>query len=97
MAKKKQRKRYTEQFKAEAMRAVETRGSRTIAEVAEGLGIAEHLLHAWKARAKAGPETSDRGESVEDENRRLRRELSEVKRDRDVLLKSIAVFVKERK
>jgi hypothetical protein len=40
---------------------------------------------------------SDRGETLEDEVRRLRRELSDVKRDRDVLVKSIAVFVKERK
>ena len=55
MTKKKKRKRYTEQFKAEALRAVETRGDRTIADVAAGLGVTEQLLHSW-----ACPSTSSR-------------------------------------
>jgi transposase len=96
--KSKKRNRYTEQFRAEAVRAVETRGNRTIAEVAEGLGVAEHMLHAWKARAKQQPVADgDRGETLEQEVRRLRRENSDLKKDRDVLVKSIAVFAKERK
>ena len=95
---KKTRARYTEQFKAEVLRAVETRGSRTIAEVAESLGVPEHRIHDWKRVAKeSGNAANDRGETMEQENRRLRRELAEVKKDRDVLLKSVAVFVKERK
>lgn len=95
---KKKRARYTEQFKAEVLRAVETRGGRTIAEVAEGLGVPEHRIHDWKRAARdGGTAINDRGESMEQEVRRLRRELAEVKKDRDVLVKSIAVFVKERK
>ena len=95
---KRKRARYTEEFKAECLRAVETRGTRTIAEVAEGLGVPEHRLHDWKRAAReSGSSTNDRGESAEQELRRLRRELAEVKKDRDVLVKSIAVFVKERK
>ena len=97
MTKKKKRNRYTEAFKVEALRAVENRGNRTIAEVAAGLGVAEHLLHSWKSRAGSAGAQHDRGESMEDEVRRLRRELAEVKKDREVLVKSIAVFVKERK
>jgi transposase len=94
---KRKRKRYTEQFKAEAMRAVETRGQRTIAEVAAGLGVSDQLVHSWKSKVKTEAAHSDRGETMEQELRRLRRELADVKRDRDVLVKSIAVFVKERK
>lgn len=94
---KRKRKRYTEQFKAEVMRAVETRGQRTIAEVAASLGVPEPLIYTWKSKVKTELAHSDRGETLEDEVRRLRRELSDVKRDRDVLVKSIAVFVKERK
>lgn len=95
---KRKRARYTEQFKAEVLRAVETRGSRTIAEVAQSLGVPEHRIHDWKRAARErGTTTNDRGETMEQENRRLRRELAEVKKDRDVLVKSIAVFVKERK
>lgn len=97
MPKKKQRKRYTEQFKAEAVRAVENRGSRTVADVAEALGVPEHMLYAWRKTAKPALEARDRGESKDEELERLRRELAEVKRERDVLVKSVAVFVRERK
>jgi transposase len=97
LPKKRKRSRYTSQFKEEALRAVATRGSRTIAEVAEGLGVPEQLLHSWKSRAKTLNTPNDRGETLEEEVRRLRRELADVKKDRDVLVKSIAVFVKERK
>ena len=95
--KKKKRNRYTEQFRAEALRVAENRGSRTLGEVAEGLGIAEHLLHSWRSKTKTDGEPNDRGETMEQELRRLRRELSDVKKDRDILVKSIAVFVRERK
>ena len=95
---KRKRARYTEQFKAEVLRAVENRGNRTIAEVAESLGVPEHRIHDWKRTARdSGTTANDRGETMEQEVRRLRRELAEVKKDRDVLLKSVAVFVKERK
>jgi transposase len=94
---KKKRNKYTDQFRAEALRAVETRGNRTIAEVAESLGVSEQLLHTWKGKAKGTPSGNDRGETMEEELRRLRRENAELKKDRDVLVKSIAVFAKDRK
>ena len=97
MTKKRKRNRYTDEFKAEVLRAVETRGQRTIGEVAASLGVSETLIHSWKSRVNAAAAHVDRGETLEQEVRRLRRELSDVKKDRDVLVKSIAVFVKERK
>lgn len=97
MTKKKKRKRYTDEFKAEVLRAVEARGQRTIGEVAASLGVAESLIHTWKGKASSEVAPSNRGETLEQEVRRLRRELADAKRDRDVLVKSIAVFVKERK
>ena len=90
------RKRYTAEFKAEALRLVEQRGDRTIAEVADSLGIAEHLLHSWKRRHDP-TRSNDRGETPEEELHRLRRENAQLRRDRDALAKSIAVFVRDRK
>jgi len=93
----KRRARYTAEFKAEAVRAMLERGNRTIAEVAEGLGVQEQLLHTWKARSSKTLLPSDRGETPEAELARLRRENADLKRDRDALVKSIAVFVRDRK
>lgn len=97
MTKKKKRKRYTDEFKAEVLRAVETRGQRTIGEVAASLGVSESLIHGWKNKLNAEAAHVDRGETLDQEVRRLRRENADLKKDRDVLVKSIAVFVKERK
>jgi transposase len=90
------RRRYTSEFKAEAVRLVEQRGERTVAEIAHSLGVAENILHAWKRQHEPG-QSNDRGESAEQELHRLRRENGELKRDRDALVKSIAVFVRDRR
>ena len=95
MSKNRKRKKYTAEFKAEAVRLVLERGDRTVAEIAASLGVAENLLHSWKRRHKPSP--GDRGESLEEEVRRLRRDNAQLKRDRDALAKSIAVFVRDRK
>ena len=42
-------------FRAEAVRAVQEGGNRTVREVAEALGVAEALLHSRKARGGAPP------------------------------------------
>jgi transposase len=90
------RRRYTAEFKAEAVRLVEQRGERTVAEIAQSLGVAENILHAWKRQHEPG-QSNDRGESPDQELHRLRREVADLKRDRDALVKSIAVFVRDRK
>jgi transposase len=95
MAKK--RKRYTAEFKVEAVRLVDQRGTRSVADVAASLGVAESVLHAWKRTTPTAASQHDRGESPEQELTRLRREVADLRRDRDALVKSIAVFVKDRK
>ncbi len=93
---KRKRKRYTPEFKQEALRAVESRGSRTIGDVAKSLGVSESLLHSWKSRFDPDRQ-NDRGETPEHELARLRRENAELKKNCDALLKSIAVAVRSRK
>ncbi len=94
--KTKKRKRYPEEFKAEAVRLVLERGDRTVGEIAKSLGVSESLLHSWKSRHDPA-RSNDRGESMDQEVKRLRREVALLKRDRDALAKSIAVFVRDRK
>jgi transposase len=91
------RRRHTDEFKAEAVRLVASRGDRTVAEIAQSLGIAESLLHIWKRQVETNRVAGDRGETADQELVRLRREVADLKRDRDALVKSIAVFVRDRK
>ena len=91
------RKRHTEEFKREAVRLMETRGDRSIADVAEGLGVLTNQLYDW--RHKFGDVRQavrdERGETPEDELKRLRREVARLKRDREILVKAAAFFAKE--
>lgn len=80
------RRRHTAEFKAEAVRLVESRGSRTVGELAKSLDVAESLLHIWKRQAETNVLSRDRGESVNQELGRLRRENADLKRDRDALV-----------
>jgi len=93
------RKKHAEEFKREAVRLLETRGERTVADVAASLGVAENLLHARKKKYGTAAEQLRRdrgGETPEDELKRLRREVTQLKQERDVLKKSIAVFARDR-
>ena len=93
------RRRYTREFKLEAVRLVNESG-RSLTEVAKELGVRRDLMQRWKAECDAGfPEASFPGNgqlsSTEAEVRRLRRELDEVKQERDFLKKAAAYFAKE--
>jgi len=91
------RKKYTEEFKREAVRLVESRGERTIGDVAESLGVAENLLHNWRRKYSetAAEVRQQRGETPEEELKRLRRENAQLKRDKEILKKAAAFFAKE--
>jgi transposase len=96
---KRKRNNRTEEFKREAVRLLESRGERTVADVAASLGVAENLLHAWKRKLGSAAEQVRKergGETPEEELKRLRRENAQLKQERDVLKKSVAVFARDR-
>lgn len=92
------RRKYTDEFKREAVRLMETRGNRTVGDVAESLGVAENLLHSWKRTYTDTVEEvrQQRGETPEEELKRLRRENAQLKRDQEILKKAAAFFAKEK-
>ena len=77
--------------------ALVTRGKRPASEVAKGLGVAESMLYQWRKHLADVVEIArnGRGESKEEELARLRREVAVLRKERDVLKKSITFFVKE--
>ncbi len=82
---------YTREFKEEAVRPVQTSG-KSIAQVARELGISDTSIHQWrKELTQHGKEAfpgSGHQSPLEEENRRLKRELERVQQERDILKKS---------
>ena len=86
-------KRYTDEFKIEAVRQATDRGFEA-AEVAERLGVTTHSLYAW-IRTFGKPEVVQRAElDQRAEIRRLKSELRRVTEERDILEKVAAYFAK---
>ena len=86
-------KRYTDEFKFEAVRQVTKRGFK-VAEVAEQLGITTHSLYA-SLRKFGKPSVVQRAELDQNaEIRRLKAELRRVTGERDMTKKAAAYFAK---
>lgn len=92
------RKRYTREFKQEAVRLVEE-SERSFDEVARELEIHPNTLYKWRREFLKEGEDAFPGHGnrkpADEEMRRLRRELARVKEERDVLKKAVAFFAKE--
>jgi transposase len=94
------RKRYTAEFKIEALRLVRESG-KPVMQIAREVGIPADLLHSWKRKAEKVAEEKDAlpghgvrtGEAAE--NERLRRELERVTQERDFLKKAAAYFAQQ--
>jgi transposase len=77
-------KRYTEEFKVEAVKQV-TERDRPVAEVASRLGVTSYSLYQWIKRYGVSQETREASKVQSDEVRRLKAELKRVTEERDIL------------
>ena len=93
------RRKYDRQFKIETVRLVTEEG-RQATEVARDLGIHVNLIYLWKKQLAEDPKEAFPGlgkmKASESELRRLQRELADVKEERDILKKAVAIFSKKR-
>lgn len=93
--KSKPRRRYTAEFKAQAVELLET--GRPVAELAAELGISTNLLYSWK-QASQHPQVGSGGPRAEgerdaaDELRALRREVARLRVDNDILKKAAIIL-----
>lgn len=89
------RRKYDAEFKREAVRLTE-QGGKSVVEVAQDLGVPENQLYRWRrAMALDGAAAfpgKGRMKPMEEENRRLKRELAGVAEERDILKKALAFF-----
>lgn len=96
----KTQKTYTAEFKREAVRLAQSSG-KPITHIARELGISDASIHQWrKELADHGTEAfpgSGHQTALEEENRRLKRELERVKQERDILKKTVGLFASEQR
>ncbi|MFT5604846.1 MAG: transposase, partial [Paracoccaceae bacterium] len=79
-------KRYTDEFKREAVKQVTERGY-SVADVAQRLDTTTHSLYTWlKKFGEPNPQTSDKID-LSAENARLKSELRRMTEERDILKK----------
>ena len=94
---KRKQKAYNEDFRREAVRLAES-GAKPITQIARELGIHVETLRGWRRRARAsGDDAAAVGAvpSLEEENRRLRREVERLREEREILKKATAFFAKD--
>jgi transposase len=86
------RNRYSAEFKAEAVRLVRA-SSDPLAKVARDVGVNPETLRLWVQAALPG--TSAVTDEERGELKRLRREVRELRMERDILKKATAFFAKQ--
>ncbi len=93
-----QRRRYTKQFKEEAIRLVRQEGV-SLTQVARDLGINAGMLRRWRddRETRGSNAFPGRGYAHDEEIAKLQRELGQVKRERDFLKDAAAYFARESK
>lgn len=93
----KDRKRYSREFKLEAVQLCEESG-KPVAEIARELDISVHQLRNWRFLVKKNKENAFPGngnKDTGDELTRLRKENKELRQERDILKKTAIYFAKE--
>lgn len=90
----KQGSKYSQEFKREALRQLES--GRPIEKVALELGVGKTTIWRWRLELKDGKSLDGASDSeVKRENARLRRRIRELEEEREILKKAAAFFAKE--
>jgi transposase len=94
---RRERRVFSAEFKAEAVRLVAERRAAgvSLAQVGRELDVRPDLLRAWATQHRRDPAGAIPGESVEQENRRLRRELAVLRQEQAFAKKVAVYFAKE--
>lgn len=90
------KRRYSLEFRAEAVKLVKTSGKPTT-QVAKELGVPESSLAGWMKAAEQAEQKDALTESEREELKRLRRENERLQMEREFLKKAAAFFAKESK
>ena len=91
---KKTRRRYTAEYKEEAVKLVTEEGY-SISQAARNLDINANLLARWKQDLTRRPDEGELSASEKEELKQLRAEVLQLKLEKDILTKATAFFARE--
>lgn len=80
---------YTPEFKEQAVELANRIG---MTKAAAQLGVHVSNIHGWKSKKKDGLKKPSEAASLEEENRRLRKEVDELKKVNQILKRAAAFF-----
>lgn len=96
MGEKRSYKTYTKEFKEEAVALVHDQGY-SVREAAKSLGIASNILYRWKQQIEDQQQGKVLVEDEREELKRLRKEVKNLRMEKEILKKASAFFAKEMK
>ena len=96
MSQKRQYKQYPKEFKEEAVALVNEQGY-SVPEAAKSLGINANLLYRWKDKMDEQAARTALAEDDRIELQRFRKEIKELRMEKEILKKASAFFAKEMK
>jgi transposase len=91
------RRRFTDEFKSEAVRLTQESG-RPVAQVARELGISDNVLYRWRTEQRQVDSQGRTRQAVragQEELIRLKRENETLRKERDFLRRAAAFFARE--
>jgi transposase len=89
--KKKSRKQYSEEFKAEALKLA---AKTSVASAAIELGLYESQLYSWRSARNKKASVSERENELAAENAKLKRQLAAQAEELEILKKAATYFAK---
>jgi len=89
------RKPSTREYRVDSVRLAIESGN--IAQTAKDLGLQPNTLYNWVKRYRSEALASSTGMTVEQELAQLRREVAQLKEERDILKKATAYFAKHQR
>jgi len=96
MSQKRTYKQYSKEYKEEAVALVREQGY-TVPEAAKSLGIASNMLYRWKDQIESQLEGKTLSVNEYEELNQLRKEVKNLRMEKEILKKASAFFAKEMK
>ena len=96
MSKKRTYKSYSQEFKEEAVALVTEQGY-SVPKAAESLGIRSNQLYQWKQKIEQSTEDTLLDQDEKGELLALRKEVKQLRMEKEILKKASAFFAKEMK